>query len=131
MAFNILIVDDSPAMRRVVRRIVAICGVDVGTCWEAGNGLEALDALRSQWVDLVMTDINMPDMNGEELLREIREDSMLAAIPVLVISTDRSDARARQMIALGANGYISKPFLPSALSQAMYGLLGGGPDGSV
>ena len=131
MAFNILIVDDSPAMRRVVRRVVAISGVDVGTYLEAGNGVEALAALRSEWVDLVMTDINMPGMDGEELLREVRKDPMLAAIPVLVVSTDRSDARARQMLTLGANGYISKPFLPGTLSQAMYGLLGGGPDESL
>ena len=130
MSFNILIVDDSPAMRRVVRRVMDISGVDVGKYMEAGNGLEALTVLRSDWVDLIMTDINMPEMDGEELLIEVRKDPMLSSIPVLVVSTDRSDARAKQMISLGADGYVSKPFMPATLSGEMYRLLGGTPDES-
>jgi two-component system chemotaxis response regulator CheY len=124
MAFNILIVDDSPAMRRVVRRVMDISGVDVGKYMEAGNGLEALVVLRSDWVDLIMTDINMPEMDGEELLIAVRADPMLAEIPVLVVSTDQSDARAKQMISLGANGYVTKPFMPATLSVEMNRLLG-------
>ncbi|MDP9050155.1 MAG: response regulator [Acidobacteriota bacterium] len=131
MAFNILIVDDSPAMRRVVRRVVEISGMDVGKYLEAGNGLEALLVLRADWVDLIMTDINMPDMDGEELLLEVRIDPALACIPVLIVSTDRSEARAKQMISLGADGYVTKPFLPSTLSQEMYRLLGGAPNASL
>jgi two-component system chemotaxis response regulator CheY len=128
MAFNILIVDDSPAMRRVLRRVVDISGMDVGTLLEAGNGREALALLHTEWVDLIMTDINMPDMDGEQLLLEVRKDPMLATVPVLVVSTDRSEARTKQMMTLGANGYLSKPFLPSALSREIYKLLGGGPN---
>ena len=124
MDFNILIVDDSPAMRRVVRRVMDISGVDVGKYMEAGNGLEALVVLRSDWVDLIMTDINMPEMDGEQLLIAVRADPMLAEIPVLVVSTDQSDARAKQMISLGANGYVSKPFMPATLSLEMNRLLG-------
>lgn len=127
MSFNILIVDDSPATRRVLRRVVDISGFDVGKYLEAGNGAEALVVLRSDWVDLVMTDINMPDMDGEQLLIEIRNDPMLAGIPVLVVSTDRSESRARQMLALGADGYVSKPFMPAALGEEMCRLLGGTP----
>jgi len=127
MAFNILIVDDSPAMRRVVRRVVEMAGVDVGKYLEAGNGAEALAVLRQDWVDLIMTDINMPEMDGEQLLVQVRNDPILAATPVLVVSTDRSEARAKRMISLGANGYVSKPFLPAALSDEMYRLLGGVP----
>jgi two-component system chemotaxis response regulator CheY len=130
MAFNILIVDDSPAMRRVVRRVIDISGVDVGKYMEAGNGLEALVVLRSDWVDLIMTDINMPEMDGEELLVAVRADSMLAEIPVLVVSTDQSDTRVKQMISLGANGYVTKPFMPATLSTEMYRLLGGAPNDS-
>lgn len=130
MAFNILIVDDSPAMRRVVRRVMDISGVDVGKYMEAGNGLEALVVLRSDWVDLIMTDINMPEMDGEELLVAVRADSMLAEIPVLVVSTDQSDTRVKQMISLGANGYVTKPFMPATLSTEMYRLLGGAPNDS-
>ena len=130
MAFNILIVDDSPAMRRVVKRVVEMCGVDVGAYHEAGNGIEALATLRAEWVDLVMTDINMPEMDGEELLLEVRKDETLAAIPVLVVSTDRSESRVKQMLSLGANGYVSKPFLPEVLRDEMYRVLGGAPDES-
>jgi two-component system, chemotaxis family, chemotaxis protein CheY len=127
MAYNILIVDDSPAMRRVVKRVVEICGVEVGNYLEAGNGIEALAQLRTQWVDLIMTDINMPEMDGEELLLEVRKDPNLASIPLLVVSTDRSGARIKQMLDLGADGYVSKPFLPAVLSEEMYRLLGGAP----
>jgi two-component system chemotaxis response regulator CheY len=130
MAFNILIVDDSPAMRRVVRRVVDMSGVNVGRYLEAGSGTEALIQLRSDWIDLVMTDINMPDMNGEQLLLEVRRDPTLSAIPVLVVSTDRSEARVRKMMSLGADGYVSKPFLPATMSYEMHRLLGDNPNES-
>jgi two-component system chemotaxis response regulator CheY len=128
MAFNILIVDDSPAMRRVVRRVVDLSGFEVGKYLEAGDGVQALNVLRSEWVDLIVTDINMPEMDGEQLLIAVRQDSMLSAIPVLVVSTDQSASRIEDMMAHGANGYVSKPFMPAALSEQMYKLLGGVPD---
>jgi two-component system chemotaxis response regulator CheY len=128
MPFNILIVDDSPAMRRVVRRVVDLSGFEVGKYLEAGDGLQALTVLRSEWVDLIVTDINMPGMDGEQLLLAVRNDALLSEIPVLVVSTDQSAARIEGMIANGANGYISKPFMPAALSEQMYKLLGGQPD---
>jgi len=130
MAFNILIVDDSPAMRRVVKRVVDLSGLDVGNYLEAGDGLQALTVLRAEWVDLVLTDINMPEMDGEELLLEVRKDENLKSIPVLVVSTDQTEARIAQMLALGADGYISKPFAPAALSEELHRLLGGVPDES-
>jgi len=128
MAFNILIVDDSPAMRRVVRRVVDLSGFQVGKYLEAGDGVQALSVLRSEWVDLIVTDINMPEMDGEQLLIAVRQDAMLSAIPVLVVSTDQSASRIEDMMAHGANGYVSKPFMPAALSEQMYKLLGGAPD---
>ncbi len=130
MSFNILIVDDSPAMRRVVRRVVDLSGVDTGKYLEAGNGIEALSVLRAEWVDLILTDINMPEMDGEQLLLEVRKDPLLADIPVLVVSTDQSEARVKQMMASGADGYICKPFVPAQLSEEMHRLLGGSPDAS-
>jgi two-component system chemotaxis response regulator CheY len=128
MAYNILIVDDSPAMRRVVKRVVELTEVEVGNYFEAENGIAALIALRSNWVDLIMTDINMPDMDGEQLLLEVRKDAMLASIPLLVISTDHTDLRIGQMMKQGANGYITKPFMPAQLSGEISRLLGGVPD---
>jgi two-component system chemotaxis response regulator CheY len=130
MAFNLLIVDDSPAMRRVVKRVVDLSGVQVGNYFEAGDGKQALAVLRAEWVDLILTDINMPEMDGEELLLEVRKDETLKSIPVLVVSTDQTEARIAQMLALGADGYISKPFAPAALSEELHRLLGGVPDES-
>jgi two-component system chemotaxis response regulator CheY len=128
MAFTILIVDDSPAMRRVVRRVVDLSGFEVEKYLEAGDGSEALTTLRAEHVDLIVTDINMPVMDGEQLLLAIRNDAALTAIPVLVVSTDQSATRVQDMMAHGANGYISKPFMPAALSEQMYRILGGSED---
>jgi two-component system, chemotaxis family, chemotaxis protein CheY len=126
LAYNVLIVDDSPAMRRFVRRVLELTGIELGKCLEANNGQEALDLLRIEWVDIVLTDINMPLMDGEELLRALKSDSALQNIPVLVLSTDRSESRVKQMLKLGAGGYVGKPFLPGDLGCEMTKLLEGG-----
>ncbi|MGD9245939.1 MAG: response regulator, partial [Desulfobacterales bacterium] len=68
MAYNILIVDDSTPMRAVIKKIVKASGFNVGEFFEATNGREALDILNQEWLDLVLTDYNMPDMNGLELV---------------------------------------------------------------
>ena len=115
MALNVMIVDDSPLMRAFIRKVVGLTGLEVGECCEAGDGEEALQSLRARWMDLVLTDINMPRMNGEELVRRMESDDMLRTIPVIVVSTDSSHSRVQQMLALGARGYVSKPFLPEAL----------------
>ncbi len=126
MAYTVLIVDDSPAMRTFVRRVLELSGVETGRCLQAGNGREALDLLRDEWVDVVLTDINMPTMNGEEFVRHLGEDEVLRSIPVLVVSTDRTDARVRRMLTLGAKGYVTKPFLPETLRQELEKVLGVG-----
>jgi two-component system, chemotaxis family, chemotaxis protein CheY len=124
MAYNILIVDDSPAMRSFVRRVLDLSGLDVGRCLQAGNRQEALNLLRDEWVDLVLTDINMPTMDGEEFVRRLEADEALRTIPVLVVSTDRTDGRVQQMLTLGAKGYVTKPFLPETLREELEKVLG-------
>jgi two-component system, chemotaxis family, chemotaxis protein CheY len=119
MAYNILLVDDSPAMRSFLRRVLDLSGLDVGRCLEAGNGQEALDLLCREWIDLVLTDLNMPVMDGEELVRRLAADESFRTVPVLVVSTDRTEARVRQLLALGARGYVAKPFLPETLRAEM------------
>jgi len=125
VAFNVLIVDDSPAMRKFIRRVITLSGLDPRECLDAGNGQEALELLRANWVDIVLTDINMPVMNGEQLLRALSGDPLLESIPVMVISTDRTEIRLKQMLALGARDYVTKPFLPETLGYAMERLLMG------
>jgi two-component system chemotaxis response regulator CheY len=129
MAYRILIVDDSPAMRSFVRRVVDMSGLDTGDCFEAGNGQEALDLLRKEWVDVALTDINMPVMDGEQFLRRMEADEQLKVIPVIVISTDKTETRVARMLSLGARGYITKPFLPQTLREEIEKVLGG-PDAS-
>jgi len=126
MAYNVLIVDDSPAMRSFVRRVLDLSGLDVGRCFQAGNGQEALNLLRDDWVDVVLTDINMPIMGGEEFVRLLQADESLRSIPVLVVSTDRTEGRMREMLRLGAKGYLTKPFVPARLRQEVESVLGVG-----
>ena len=115
MAFSVLIVDDSPAMRAFIKRVIDMSGFDVGTCLEAGDGEEALEVLNRSWVDIVLTDINMPRMTGEELVRNMHQDEMMKEIPVVVVSTDSTEIRIKTMINLGAKGYVTKPFHPEQL----------------
>jgi two-component system, chemotaxis family, chemotaxis protein CheY len=128
MAFKVLIVDDSPVMRKFIRRVLALTGLELSECLEAGDGLEALSLLQTHWVDIVLTDINMPNLNGEKFLERVAADPVLASLPVLVVSTDRSEARLEKMLALGARGYITKPFLPETLGATMTEVLTGGRD---
>lgn len=124
MPLNIMIVDDSPVMRVFLRKVVQLTGLAVGEYCEAGDGEAALRLLRERWMDLVLTDINMPGMNGEELVRQLESDSMLRDIPVIVVSTDASRERIDRMVKLGAKGYISKPFLPETLRDEVEKVLG-------
>ena len=117
MAYRVLIVDDSPAMRVFIRRVMELSGLDVGSYLEASNGEEGLVLLSQNWVDVILTDINMPKMNGAEFVRRIESDEMLRDVPVIVVSTDGTAARIHQMLKLGARGYVRKPFLPETLRE--------------
>lgn len=125
MAYCILIVDDSPAMRTFVRRVIRLSGLEASLCLEAGNGEEALEILQREWVDAILTDINMPVMDGEELLSRLGGDELLRSIPVIVISTDATERRIERMLALGARGYVTKPFSPEDLRTELERSLGG------
>jgi two-component system chemotaxis response regulator CheY len=115
MALRVLIVDDSPVMRTFVRRVLAMSGVETEAVLEAGDGEEALDLLDHEWVDIIFTDINMPRMDGEELVRRLSESSLTESIPVVVVSTDATSGRKDRMASLGARGYLQKPFQPEQL----------------
>ena len=124
MAYRVLIVDDSPAMRTFVRRVIAMSVFEMSSCFEASNGGEALELLRHEWVDAILTDINMPEMDGQEFLRRLSEDEMLRSIPAIVISTDATMHRIAVMTSLGARGYVTKPFLPETLRAELERTLG-------
>src|SRR3982750_1186135 len=104
--------------RRCGRSLVELCSFrvfNVESCVQASNGVEALSMLRAQIVDVVLSDINMPLMDGEQLLRELSEDAVLKTVPVVVVSTDSTDRRKKRMMDLGAKGYVRKPFAPETL----------------
>ena len=124
MAYRILIVDDSPVMRAFVRRVIALSGLEVSSCLEAANGLEALELLHGETVDAILTDINMPQMDGEEFMRQLSQNEKLRTIPAIVISTDATAKRTERMMALGARGYVAKPFLPETLRAELDRSLG-------
>ena len=124
MELNIMIVDDSPVMRTFIRRVIGLTGLKVGDIYEASNGEEALRLLRDHWADLILTDINMPQMNGEELMRHLESDELLRMIPVLVVSTDSTEIRVQRLLALGAKGYLAKPFQPETLRDEVERALG-------
>jgi len=116
---RILVVDDSVVMRRMIIKVIEMAGVEGAVIDEASDGAEALAILRDRPADLVLTDINMPGMNGEAMLRAIGENPQTAHIPVIVISTDATESRMKRMLALGAKGYLTKPFRPVALRQQL------------
>lgn len=112
---RVLIVDDSPVMRAFIRRVVELSGLEVAAFFQAGDGGEALQLLAREPVDVILTDINMPGMDGGQFVDCLRRDRLLTAIPVVVVSTDATSERMEQMLALGARGYVTKPFSPEAL----------------
>ena len=119
MAFNVLIVDDSMAMRSVIRKVISISGFDVGTFFEAGDGKEALEVLNEQWIDLVLSDINMPEMDGLTFVKKMREHDIYKNIPVVMITTEGSQACIDEAMSLGVKGYIRKPFMPEVIKEKL------------
>jgi two-component system chemotaxis response regulator CheY len=124
MAYNILIVDDSFPMRAVIKKVIKASGFAIGELFEAGNGKEALQVLDEHWLDLVLTDYNMPDMNGLELVKAMNRNGTLADIPVVIVTTDGSERRAEEFLGQGAAAYIKKPFTPEQIKAQLNRILG-------
>ena len=131
MAYNILIVDDSFPMRAVIKKVIKASGFDIGQLFEAGNGKEALQFLNEQWLDLVLTDYNMPDMNGLELLDAIKQNETLMDIPVVIVTTEGSDQRVETFLRQGAAAYIKKPFTPEQIKSQLNRILGEPEHGQI
>jgi len=123
MAFNILVADDSETMRAVIKRTVNMSGVPVGEFHEAANGKEALAVLEQNWIDVILSDINMPEMGGMELLQKVSEDEDLRKIPLIFITTEASDARQEEARKFGVAGYVKKPFQPATIKAILYEVL--------
>lgn len=129
MSFNVLIVDDSAAMRAVIRKIIVMSGFSMAQGFEAANGREALEKLKNNWVDVIISDINMPEMNGLEMLKRLHEDSLYREIPVIVVSTEGSAERIDEALRLGAKAFVKKPFQPEEIRNVLHEVMGVGSDG--
>jgi len=93
MAYNVLIVDDSAIVRTVVEKTLRVSGCALGEIWQAANGREALDQLKAHWVDIVFADINMPEMNGVEMVNRMAETGLLKTVPVVIVSSGQGYPR--------------------------------------
>ena len=124
MSYSILIVDDSLPMRSVIKRTLKTAGYGSAQFHEAGNGKEALEFMKNDWIDIVITDYNMPVMNGMELIKTIIGEDLLKDIPIIVVSTESNDAKIKEFMDLGAAGYITKPFAPETIRDLLINILG-------
>ena len=123
MTLNVLIVDDSKVMRAMIRRTLSLCGLALGEIYEAGNGVEALEQLGEHWVDLALLDVNMPVMDGEELLTRIRASDEWRALAVIVVSTESSETRLARLQAHSVQ-IVHKPFTPEQLRNTILKVTG-------
>jgi len=123
MGFNVLIVDDSSTIRKIIGRSLRQSGLGVGEIYEAGNGQEALVALESQSVEVILTDINMPVMDGIQLLCAIRQSPKWTSIPVIMITTEAGADAVVEIVGKGATGYIKKPFTPAEIHDQIAPIL--------
>lgn len=130
MGLDMLVVDDSPVTRKMVRRALGLCGLEVGEVYEAADGAEALDKLGQHHVDLVLADINMPVMNGIELVERLSQDPELCTVPVVIVATPMSQDRVEFVLDKGARAYLAKPFRPEALRDVVVQILGAAPGGT-
>jgi len=120
-----LIVDDSSVMRKIVERALRQAGLeDSLVVYEASSGSEALDVLKNSKVDLILSDINMPVMDGLEFLRQLKAQNLAPSVPILMITTESSEEHVKQAIQAGAVGYIRKPFTAEQVKERVLPLLG-------
>jgi two-component system chemotaxis response regulator CheY len=120
---NVLVVDDSATMRRMV--IASLRSIEEATFQEAANGLDAIERLAIGPIDLVILDLNMPDMHGMEVVAFIRKHATFHKLPIIVLTTRGDDESRSTAMAAGASLYLNKPFNPAALAASARRLLFG------
>jgi two-component system, chemotaxis family, chemotaxis protein CheY len=124
VALNILIADDSLVARAVILKTLLLTNIKVGMMYQAANGKLAIEALEKHWIDMVFLDINMPVMNGEEVVEAIRNNPIWADLPIIVVSTEGSETRIEHLKNMGVK-FIHKPFMPEALRKIILEVAGG------
>jgi len=121
---KVLIVDDSAVMRKIVERALRQGGLDLGEVVEAGNGAEALLEVQKGSLDLILSDINMPIMDGLEFLKSLAGVAEAKGVPVVMITTEGSESRVVEALSNGAKGYLRKPFTAEQVKERVAPLVG-------
>jgi len=121
---KVLIVDDSAVMRKIVERALRQAGLEINEVLEASNGAEALVEVQKGSLDIILSDINMPVMDGLEFLRNLAQLEAGKGVPVVMITTEGSEARVVEALSVGAKGYIRKPFTPEQVKERVTPLIG-------
>ncbi|MCK4751913.1 MAG: response regulator [Planctomycetes bacterium] len=125
MGYNILIVDDSAITRKAIMRIIGMVSeLDVAEIFEADNGLAALQLLNEHHFDLVLADLNMPEMDGMEMVHQMQQAENTESIPVVIISSKPNTASTEELLADGIRGYLHKPFTPEDFREIITNTLG-------
>ena len=122
-SIRVLIVDDSSVMRKIVDRSLRQAGIEVGEVLEASNGTEALAQVRQTRVDLIVSDINMPGMDGLELVGQLQGMENARGVPIVMITTEAGESHVVKALAGGARGYIKKPFNAEQIKERVIPLL--------
>jgi two-component system chemotaxis response regulator CheY len=118
---NVLIVDDSSTMRKIISRSLRQAGLPIDDIYEAGDGIEGLNALSGNKVDLILSDINMPNMDGLEFIKAVRANGN--TVPIVMITTEGGEDIIKEAVSSGASASIKKPFTPDQLNEKLGGLL--------
>ncbi len=116
---KILVVDDSAVMRKIIKKNIKESGLLVNEFADAGNGKQALDVVSHDNIDLILCDWNMPNMSGLEFVKTLRSLNLPKKIPVVMITTEGSDSKKSEAKESGADGYLTKPFTPEQLRNAL------------
>ncbi len=119
MGKSLMIVDDSATMRKIIMRTVRMSGLEIEKTEEAGNGVEALEKLNASTVDIMLCDINMPEMSGPELVKKVRELPDCSDTKIIMVSTESAQETIDTLLSYGANGYITKPFTPEKFQEKL------------
>ncbi len=122
---SVLIVDDSSVMRKIVDRSLRQAGLDIKEVFEASNGAEGLARMQETRVDLILSDINMPTMDGLEFVRQLQAVENAKGVPIIMITTEGGEAHVVQALSCGAQGYIRKPFSSDQIKERILPLLQG------
>ncbi len=123
MPLDVLIVDDSAAIRKILHRVLVQAELPLGKVLEANDGQEALTSLASNSIGLILSDINMPNMDGIEMLSKIKANEAWKNVPIIMITTEGSQEKVMQALQLGASGYVRKPFTPDQIKEKLVGLV--------